>query len=129
MKQCSAQEAYLKKQSMRKFQVRFLRVFLLLVFLGLWQCAADFGWIDSFIFSSPVKVVRTFYNMCLDHSLSLHIGVTLAETLISFGLTILFTVAIAVLLWGFPKFADVTEPYFVVLNSLPKSALAPLLIV
>ena len=40
MKQCSAQEAYLKKQSMRKFQVRFLRVFLLLVFLGLWQCAA-----------------------------------------------------------------------------------------
>ena len=129
MKQCSAQEAYLKKQSMRKFQVRFLRVFLVLVFLGLWQCAADFGWIDSFIFSSPVKVVRTFYNMCLDHSLSLHIGVTLAETLISFGLTILFTVAIAVLLWGFPKFADVTEPYFVVLNSLPKSALAPLLIV
>ena len=109
MKQCSAQEAYLKKQSMRKFQVRFLRVFLLLVFLGLWQCAADFGWIDSFIFSSPVKVVRTFYNMCLDHSLSLHIGVTLAETLISFGLTILFTVAIAVLLWGFPKFADVSH--------------------
>lgn len=129
MKQYTAQEAYLKRQSMQKFQVRFLRIFLMLVFLGVWQCASDLGWIDSFIFSSPVKVVRTFYQMCLAHSLPLHIGVTLAETLVSFALTILFTILTAVLLWIFPRFAEVTEPYFVVLNSLPKSALAPLLIV
>lgn len=129
MKTCTAQEAYLKKQSIRKFQIRFFRIFILLAFLTLWQCASDLGWIDSFIFSSPVKVVRTFYNLMKDHSLPVHIGVTLAETLISFALTILFTVLTAILLWIFPKFADVTEPYFVVLNSLPKSALAPLLIV
>lgn len=129
MKTCTAQEAYLKKQSIRKFQIRFFRIFILLAFLTLWQCASDLGWIDSFIFSSPVKVVRTFYNLMKDHSLPVHIGVTVAETLISFALTVLFTVLTAILLWIFPKFADVTEPYFVVLNSLPKSALAPLLIV
>lgn len=129
MKTCTAQEAYLKKQTIRKFQVRFFRIFVLLAFLTLWQCASDLGWIDSFIFSSPVKVVRTFYNLMKDHSLPVHIGVTLAETLISFALTVLFTVLTAILLWIFPKFAEVTEPYFVVLNSLPKSALAPLLIV
>lgn len=129
MKKFSAQEAYLRRQSARKFQVRFLRVFILIAFLSLWQCASDLGWIDSFIFSSPVKVVRTFYTMMQEHALALHIGVTLAETLISFALTILFTILTAVLLWAFPRFAEVTEPYFVVLNSLPKSALAPLLIV
>ncbi|HIU76050.1 MAG TPA: ABC transporter permease [Candidatus Pelethocola excrementipullorum] len=129
MKTCTAQEAYLKKQTIRKFQIRFFRIFVLLAFLTLWQCASDLGWIDSFIFSSPVKVVRTFYNLMKDHSLPMHIGVTLAETLISFVLTMFFTVLTAILLWIFPKFAEVTEPYFVVLNSLPKSALAPLLIV
>ena len=35
----------------------------------------------------------------------------------------------AVLLWTCPRLAKITEPYLVVLNSLPKSALAPLLIV
>lgn len=129
MKTCTAQEAYLKKQLSRKYQIRFFRIFLLLAFILLWQCASDLGWIDSFIFSSPVKVVRTFYNMVKEHSLFLHIGVTMAETLISFALTIIFTVVTAVCLWLFPRFADVMEPYLVVLNSLPKSALAPLLIV
>lgn len=129
MKACSAQEAYLKKQAARKYQIRFLRIFLLLAFLGLWQAAAEFGWIDSFIFSSPGQVIRTFWEMCADRTLPVHIGATVAETLLSFGLTILFTVLTAVMLWAFPRFAEVAEPYFVVLNSLPKSALAPLLIV
>ncbi|WP_230399793.1 ABC transporter permease [Novisyntrophococcus fermenticellae] len=129
MKTCTAQEAYLKKQLKEKHQVRFLRIFILLAFLSIWQCASDFGWIDSFIFSSPVQVIQTFYDMMKDHSLPVHVGVTLAETLISFALTILFTVLTAILLWVFPRFAAVSEPYFIVLNSLPKSALAPLLIV
>lgn len=129
MKTCSAQEAYLKKQTARKYQVRFLRIFLLGAFLALWQTAAGLGWIDSFIFSSPLQVVHTFLEMCADHTLFIHIGVTVAETLLSFAFTIFFTVLAAVLLWALPRFAEVTEPYFVVLNSLPKSALAPLLIV
>lgn len=129
MKQSSMQEAYLKKQSVHRRQIRFWRIFVLLLFLCLWQCATDLGWIDSFIFSSPLAVLRTFYLMCQNHSLPLHVGITLAETLVSFGLTIVFTILIAVWLWILPKFAEVAEPYLVVLNSLPKSALAPLLIV
>ena len=67
--------------------------------------------------------------MAMDHSIFLHMGVTLAETLISFLLVFLFSLLTAVLLWLFHSLSRVLEPYLVVLNSLPKSALAPLLIV
>ena len=67
--------------------------------------------------------------MVTDHSIFLHIGVTLAETLVSFALITLFSVLIATILWWFPTAAKIIDPYLVVLNSLPKSALAPILIV
>jgi NitT/TauT family transport system permease protein len=67
--------------------------------------------------------------MCLDGSFFLHLGTTLGEVFLSFLLIILLGYSIAVLLWFFPKLSRILEPYFVVLNSLPKSALAPLLIV
>ena len=67
--------------------------------------------------------------MLLNQSLLSHIGITLAETLLSFLLVTGISAAAAVLLWLFPRFAEVSEPYMVILNSLPKSALAPLLIV
>lgn len=67
--------------------------------------------------------------MLKDQSLFTHIGITLAETLVSFVFTVLLGIGTAVLLWACPRLSRVLEPYLVVLNSLPKSALAPLLIV
>lgn len=123
------QELFLKKQRKKKLQIRAARIFLLIAFLALWEIFAVLGWIDSFIFSSPSRVVETFWTMCLGQQLLGHIGITLAETLISFFLVILFGIGFAVLLWLCPRFSSIMEPYLVVLNSLPKSAMAPLLIV
>ena len=67
--------------------------------------------------------------MTLDQSIFLHIGITLYETLASFACVTLFSLLVAVLLWSSRKLSEILEPYLVVLNSLPKSALAPLLIV
>lgn len=67
--------------------------------------------------------------MCVDGSFFLHLGTTLTEVFISFGLIVSVGYLMAVLLWFFPNLSKILEPYFVVLNSLPKSALAPLLIV
>lgn len=67
--------------------------------------------------------------MTADGSLFLHIGITLGETLLSFLITMLIGIATAVLLWCSRSLSDVLEPYLVMLNSLPKSALAPVLIV
>lgn len=67
--------------------------------------------------------------MVADRSIFLHLGVTLYETIVSFLLVIVFSILTAVLLWFSKKLSEILEPYLVVLNSLPKSALAPLLIV
>lgn len=87
------------------------------------------GIIDSFIFSSPSKIALCFWGMVLDKSIFLHIGVTLYETIVSFLLVIAISILVAVTLWFSSKLSEILDPYLVVLNSLPKSALAPLLIV
>ena len=109
--------------------VRISRFLILVAFLLSWELTSRFGIIDSFIFSSPSKVVLCFWSMVLDQSIFLHIGVTLYETLFSFALVTIISILIATLLWFSRTASDISEPFLVVLNSLPKSALAPLLIV
>lgn len=124
-----AQAQYLRKRRREKHLISFARILLFFCFLVLWEGSARLGWIDSFIFSSPWQIAETFFLMCRDQSLFSHIGVTLLETLASFFFVVILGLGTAVLLWACPKISRILEPYLVVLNSLPKSALAPLLIV
>ena len=124
-----AQQEYVAREIQRHRQVTICRVMLLVLLLALWELAADMHWIDSFIFSSPVMIAKCLVSMAKDGSLFLHTGVTLMETLISFAVCTVFGLACALLLWSGKSVAQVLEPFLVLLNSLPKSALAPLLIV
>ena len=124
-----AQARYLAGRKRERILITVSRVLILLGFLLFWEVSALLGWIDSFIFSSPSAIGENFLAMCRGQSLFTHIGVTLTETLVSFFFVVLFGIGAAVLLWACPKLSKVLEPYLVVLNSLPKSALAPLLIV
>ena len=124
-----AQKQYLLRVRREKYLIHVSRILLFLGFLLLWEISARYGWIDSFIFSSPSEIWYTFIRMIQDQSLFMHIGITLTETLASFGFTVFLGICTAVLLWACPRLSKVLEPYLVVLNSLPKSALAPLLIV
>ena len=124
-----AQKKYLSHIRREKYLIRISRICLFLGFLLLWEVSAQKGWIDSFIFSSPSEIWKTFLRMIQDQSLFTHIGITLTETLVSFVFTVFLGISTAVLLWCCPRLSHILEPYLVVLNSLPKSALAPLLIV
>lgn len=124
-----AQKRYLKQLKKDRYLVITARILVFLLFLAQWEIFARMGWIDSFIFSSPSMILKTFLSMVRDQSLFLHIGITLKETMLSFFLVIFFGLGISILLWSCPRLAKISEPYLVVLNSLPKSALAPLLIV
>lgn len=120
---------YLRTIRRHKHIVHISRILILLSFLFIWELTANVGIIDSFIFSSPSKIVQCFAGMAADWSIFLHIGVTIYETLLSFLLVIAISILMAVLFWFSPKLSEIADPYLVVLNSLPKSALAPLLIV
>ena len=120
---------YLRHYHFHRLLVIFFRIFLLTGFLFLWEFCASHQIIDSFIFSSPSKIMNVLLLMISDHSIFLHLGVTLYETFVSFFLVIFVSILIAILLWYSNNLSEILEPYLVVLNSLPKSALAPLLIV
>ena len=123
------QQLYLRRLRRHHRIVIISRVLILILFLLLWEITANTGLIDSFIFSSPSRVAECFWEMVIDKTIFLHIGVTLYEIIVSFLLVTFFSILIAVILWYSRKLSEILDPYLVVLNSLPKSALAPLLIV
>lgn len=125
----SRQDAFVYQHHRHHLLIHMYRILFFVLFLGLWELAARRQWIDSFFFSSPSLVIIKFWELCVDNSLFIHIGVTLWETLISFLLVFFLSLLVATLLWYSQSVAEISEPYLVVLNSLPKSALAPLIIV
>ncbi|MCD8337121.1 MAG: ABC transporter permease [Lachnospiraceae bacterium] len=124
-----SQQDYLKSLRRQQNRIQVIRVLIFVLFLLLWETAVRTGWIDGFIFSSPSRIIETVRDMWNDGTILSHTGITLAETLISFALVVLLGIGCAVLLWYSNTLSEILEPYFVILNSLPKSALAPLLIV
>ncbi|WP_313180747.1 ABC transporter permease [Lacrimispora sp.] len=124
-----AQQEFIEREKLHRRNVRVWRTMLLVLLLSLWELCARLGMINDFIFSSPSRVTICFLNMVVDKSIFMHIGVTVMETLISFALVTISGLLIAVLLWSSRSVSEVLEPYLVMLNSLPKSALAPILIV
>lgn len=123
------QEEFVRNHRRHHHEIASWRTIIFALFLILWEVSADMKWIDSFFFASPSRVVRCFVEQMKHNSMLSHIGVTLFETVFSFLLVLLFSLLVATLLWYSSKLSEILEPYLVVLNSLPKSALAPLFIV
>lgn len=120
---------YLNKLKRRKISIRVVQIVILVLFFFIWEVAARLKWIDAFIFSQPSRILKSIYNMSLDGSLFYHIGITLGETIIGFLASTVIGTAAAIVLWWNDYISKVSEPYLVILNSLPKTAIAPILIV
>ncbi|MCJ7855792.1 ABC transporter permease [Lachnospiraceae bacterium NSJ-143] len=120
---------YIQKLNRTKRAVKATRTLVLITFFLLWEVLADTGVIDSFIFSRPSSMFTCMVKMLIDGTLLRHIWVTLFETIIGFVLGTALGTAAAVVLWWNSFINKVCDPYLVVLNSLPKTALAPIIIV
>lgn len=119
---------YLKKNKNQKRKVIITQILILIAFLGIWEILADTQIIDSFITSSPSRILKTFMDLG-SNDLIHHIGVTVYETVVGFLLGTVIGIIVAILLWWSNFLAKVAEPYLVVLNSLPKVALGPVIII
>ena len=121
-----SQEDFLNQELLHRRRVKITRIMMTVLLLALWELSASRDWIDSFIFSSPSMIILCLRDMIQDGSLFLHTGVTLLETLVSFFAVVFLGLVAALLLWSCRSLAEILEPFLVMLNSLPKSALAPL---
>lgn len=120
---------YVRKIKRNRILIRIYQLLIFTGFLLIWEYTARHGIINNFIFCSPSKLFVTLVTMLKDGSLLHHIGITLYETLVSFVIVIAGSLIIATLFWWNKTLSRVMEPYLVILNALPKSALAPVLIV
>ena len=124
-----SQKEFLKKYRREQIMISVARILIFAGFLALWEALSFFKIIDSFFFSSPSGIVLLFIDMCKNFEIFIHTGITLYETLLSFFIVNVLSILVAILLLSFNTLSKITEPYLVILNSLPKSALAPLIIV
>lgn len=119
---------YLRKLKLEKTAVLLTQIGIIVVFIIIWEVLANAKIIDSFITSQPSRILDTFMNLS-SNNLIHHLGVTFYETVIGFLLGTLIGICIAVILWLSKFLCKVAEPFLVILNSLPKVALGPIIII
>jgi NitT/TauT family transport system permease protein len=119
---------YLRYKKRQKILVALTRLLILIGIVALWEIMAEIKVIDSFIMSQPSRILNTFIKM-MAAGLMKHIGVTCLETVIGFLLGTIIGTLVAVLLWWSDFISHVLEPILVILNSLPKIALGPVIII
>lgn len=122
------QQIYINNIVTRKKKVILSRIIILIAFFALWEIAGDLGWIDPFLTSTPSRMWKNLIKLYAEGTLFRHIGITCFETILGFLLSTVLGTVIAVLLWWSDFISDVLDPYIVVLNALPKIALAPIII-
>ena len=119
---------YLRKKTITKVSIFITQVTLVILFIALWEILANKGIIDSFITSQPSRMLKTFMSLSQNGLLE-HLGVTCYETIVGFLSGAILGVIVAIILWWSKFLSKVSEPFLVVLNSLPKIALGPVIII
>ena len=119
---------YLRKYRTKKALILISQISILLIFIIGWELLTRYEIISSFFFSSPSRIVSTIINLASTGNLFIHIWTSLYETIIGFAIATLLGGLIAIILWWSERLRKVLEPYLIILNSLPKIALGPMII-
>lgn len=123
------QKKYIKKLKKKKIIIIFIQIFIVVAFILTWEYLANKNIINTFVFSKPSKILNTLINLAIENNLFNHISTTLIEILIAFSLGILLGFIIAIILYQFPIINEIVDPFLTMINSLPKVALGPLIII
>lgn len=122
-------QEYLKSKNKKKKKIILWQISVIIVFILLWEVLARVGIINTFLLSSPSAVVKLFIDYLKDGSIFTHIAVSVWETVLGFAIGTILGIIIAIILWWSPTLSKICDPFLVVLNALPKTALAPIIIV
>ena len=120
---------YLKNIKREKIKILLTQIALLLGVLVLWEILANYGIIQTFLFSKPSDIYKLFIKYLSNGELVRHIAISVYETLLGLVIGTAIGILVAIVLWWSEKLSKVLDPFLVVLNALPKTALAPIIIV
>jgi len=120
---------FLKRLKREKIIITVFQILIVVLFLVFWQLLGNYKLINTFLSSSPKRVIETIGKLLVDGSLYKHISITLYEVFLSFLISVAIGLIVATILWSKPILSKILDPYLTILNSLPKVALGPLIII
>lgn len=128
-KNLSEHELFLKKLNRDKFVIISGRIAVFILLFAVWELFTRIGVMDPFITSSPSRMAKMLVELFQGGNIIRHSAITLYETILAFSISMIVGLGIAILLYSCEKTRKILEPYLIILNSLPKIALGPLIIV
>lgn len=120
---------YIQKYKRNKVMIILIQISLLLFFILIWELAAHLNIIDPFIFSKPSKIFSLFAEYLASNELIIHTLVSTYEVILGLIIGTSLGIVIAIILFQYPFISKILDPYLIVFNALPKTALAPILII
>lgn len=120
---------YKKMLKKKKINILIIQVSLLLLIFILWEIFGRFKIINTFLFSYPSDILKIFYSYLKTFEIFRHIGISLLETILGLIVGSILGLIIAIILWWNELLSKVFDPFLIVLNALPKTALAPIIII
>jgi NitT/TauT family transport system permease protein len=118
-----------RKHRKQRIYLIISQVLLLIFIFGAWELLASYHIIDEFVFSKPSAIVRMFGTYLKNNEIFEHIGISVVETLLGIVIGSVGGILIAAILWYFETLTKILNPFLIVLNALPKTALAPIMII
>lgn len=126
MKTCNEEKKIYKRN---KVKLLIGQILLLITFLTLWELLAHLNILDDFLFSKPSKIFSLLLEYIKTNEIYTHIAISVYETILGIIIGTIGGILIAILLWSNEKLSKLFEPFLVMLNALPKTALAPIMII
>lgn len=99
-----------------------------LVFL-VWEVFTRIGLLDSYYWSSPSAILRTTWTQMTEGTLLRDITYTSGSTILGFVFGTFLGALLGLSFWWSRSYAGISEPYLIILNAMPKLALAPVLVI
>lgn len=120
---------FIRKNKIKKILILLCQISIIVVFILTWEILVRKNIINSFLFSSPSNIVKCLIGLYKADNLLVHIKITIYETIVSFSLANIIGIVIGSLLWWNKNCYKIADPYLTIINSLPKVALGPLIII
>ena len=120
---------YKKNKKKLALKILLFQICILISLIVLWEIASYYEWIDSFLFSRPTKIIKLLIYYIKTNEIYKHILISVCETLLGLFIGTVVGILIAIFLWWNNNLAKILEPFLIVGNALPKTALAPILII
>jgi len=105
-----------------------LQALAVIGFFAAWEVGVRIGWVSAFLVGSPLGIFTIGWKMIVSGELLSDTWFTLFEAILGFVIGTIAGSLLGLALWYSVFVARLVEPFIVAINSVPKIALAPIII-